>query len=31
MDLRNVDIIQEVIKVNEISTESCSSMVLIDR
>lgn len=31
MDLRNADIIEEVIKVNEISTESCSTMVLIDR
>lgn len=31
MDLRNADNIEEVIKVNKISTESCSTMVLIDR
>lgn len=31
MDLRNADIIEEIIKVNKISNESCSTLVLIDR
>lgn len=31
MDLSNADIIEEVKKVNEMSTDSCSTLGLIDR